>query len=406
MGQSESLPAVYNDDSFCSNTSILPHQKEASKRLAKSKRGLLLYHAIGSGKTLTALLSIEKIMKADKNMSKVYLVMPEILIENFNVEKKKHGYSHIKTVSLYDTLPEKLVNSIVIIDEVHIFAYNLFNSKSGREKQLYKLMMRSNNCKFIMMSGTPVYDTPFDLSPMINILAGKEVFPRSGEEFKNLYFNEFKLEPYRYGKLRSIFKEYVSYFGMENSVLFPKIKSVNMLNFTITSGLQDVKEAKDEYFVSTGAFDAIYENLKTHKNEIGNVFIYCGYPEMMDTVEDFFKEKNIGPYIRITPKNIGMLEDYKYILGSSESTVGISIPDCRYAYILSIPDYFGDIQQVSGRIRRICIHQNIPEGKRDITYWILVSDHSGSKIKEKLRTIGIYNKLNTHFQEIMKDAGI
>jgi len=62
---------------------LQPHQKRVLKKLEKADR-LLVYHGLGSGKTLTALAAGE-----DQKMP-ISVIGPAALKDNFSKEKKKH----------------------------------------------------------------------------------------------------------------------------------------------------------------------------------------------------------------------------------------------------------------------------------------------------------------------------
>lgn len=62
-------------------------------------------------------------------------------------------------------------NKLIIIDEVHNFISRICNG-SKNSIILYELIMRSRNCKIVTLSGTPVINSPFELSILFNMLKG------------------------------------------------------------------------------------------------------------------------------------------------------------------------------------------------------------------------------------------
>jgi len=77
------------------------------------------------------------------------------------------------------TIKEKYVNTgyfdnkVIIIDEVHNFISGVSN-KSKITSALYTLLMKSTNIKLILLSGTPIINTPNEIAYTINLLKGYE----------------------------------------------------------------------------------------------------------------------------------------------------------------------------------------------------------------------------------------
>ena len=62
-------------------------------------------------------------------------------------------------------------NSFVLIDEIHNFISRIVNgSKLGRA--IYNNLMMAENCKLILLSGTPIINNPYEIATLINLLRG------------------------------------------------------------------------------------------------------------------------------------------------------------------------------------------------------------------------------------------
>ena len=80
----------------------------------------------------------------------------------------------------YNGLSKKLIdnlgkspfdNSFVIIDEVHNFSSRIVNgSKLARD--IYLKLMNANDCKLILLSGTPIINNPYEIATIINLIRG------------------------------------------------------------------------------------------------------------------------------------------------------------------------------------------------------------------------------------------
>lgn len=65
-------------------------------------------------------------------------------------------------------------DKVVVIDEVHNFiSRTIGNGKIG--KRVYELLISATNCRIIALSGTPIINHPFEVSVLLNLLAGTQV---------------------------------------------------------------------------------------------------------------------------------------------------------------------------------------------------------------------------------------
>lgn len=62
-------------------------------------------------------------------------------------------------------------NSVVVIDEAHLFIGNI-KGESKRLEPIYKALLTARDCRIILLSGTPIVNEPFELSIMFNMLRG------------------------------------------------------------------------------------------------------------------------------------------------------------------------------------------------------------------------------------------
>jgi SNF2 family DNA or RNA helicase len=185
-------------------------------------RGVFLYHTVGSGKTITALSMAEQARGYTENgitrVRKVVGLIPASLrnspwINEIGRIHSDHStetmmarigyflYHYNNTTSLLAQLKQlaksnnnsnPFDNSIVIIDEVHNILNTLPNAKPQSVRiQLYNWMMKAKNAFFIMLSGTPISNTPFELAYAINILRGSPVINVSNADSQDRFINKF-----------------------------------------------------------------------------------------------------------------------------------------------------------------------------------------------------------------------
>jgi len=157
------------------------HQKTVAEFL-KKHRGLLAFHKVGSGKTLTAIAVSQCYLDAfPKN--KVIVITPAGLLNNFKDEMTT-SYSRLHNKSRYvyysfqgfanaskkgDT---DCKNSLLIIDEAH----NLRTPPSGKgKKEKGKIAKHIIACaekahKVLLLTGTPLYNQVGDIRTLYNMI--------------------------------------------------------------------------------------------------------------------------------------------------------------------------------------------------------------------------------------------
>ena len=164
-------------------------------------RGLLAIHGTGTGKTLTAVASMNCIMKNYPNMN-VIIITPTSLISNFKKEMKKFGLNidkpelrnRIKFYSFKEFVIDIHTNqknfnickeSFVIIDEAHNLR-NLESKKEGSDLSKLKksppginaatiLQCIKSASKVLLLTATPLQNRISDIDSLIAMIDGTDV---------------------------------------------------------------------------------------------------------------------------------------------------------------------------------------------------------------------------------------
>lgn len=156
------------------------HQINTAKYLLdKDVNGVIVYHGLGSGKTLTS------IDVASKLNEQSLVIVPASLISNYRKEisKYKGNAKKFKVISYEGSLKMNINvdNKVLIIDEAH-------RLRNQYRKNAKKIMEASKNAlKIVLLTGTPLVNRPSDISPLVNMIAKKNVLPTNNEEFKERY---------------------------------------------------------------------------------------------------------------------------------------------------------------------------------------------------------------------------
>jgi superfamily II DNA or RNA helicase len=183
------------------------YQKFIGNYLLKtSYRGVVVYHGLGSGKTLTSLYAMNKL-----NMNTIIL-LPAALKQSWFAEQLEHKnkghkstfetkylsynasnlkkqYYNLNYVSDVSKEINNFDNKLIIIDESHEFFQNVISGKATQAFFIYKKMKESKKSRFIFLTGTPLSGDPFELVPCFNLLRGFDLFPKMRPQFNRLFIS-------------------------------------------------------------------------------------------------------------------------------------------------------------------------------------------------------------------------
>lgn len=187
------------------------HQQRVLDRLeSPDTKGLIAYHSLGSGKTLTALGAFDN-AKVDSR-SKGLFIVPASLVENVNKELIKHKMEHLRPgidVISYD----KAVNrsrdllrkkyKLVVLDEAH----RLRNKDTKRVQNLAPIIRQSD--KTLMLTGTAGYNHPADIMSLINVINPQLKLPDTHKDFEDAYIDNVTWKLKNKKQLQRILSTYV-----------------------------------------------------------------------------------------------------------------------------------------------------------------------------------------------------
>lgn len=227
------------------------HNEQGNENM--KSRGLLLYHSLGSGKTTSAIAMAEASrlytneVTGQQLLRKIIVLVPASLKNSPWIEELSRKYPAYNNQTLLARIGIHLVhynnstymenldklskngenpldNSIVIVDEIHNILNTLAISPDSKRWGLYKLMMKSKNSKYILLSGTPITNAPFEICPALNIVRGTPVFDvhsnDSEARFMDQYFRDSKL--IHKNEFSRKIQGLVSYFSGIPDTVFPQ----------------------------------------------------------------------------------------------------------------------------------------------------------------------------------------
>lgn len=409
-----------------------------------TNKGVLVFHSVGSGKTLTAILSAKAII--DKYPNKTVLVAtPASLITNFKQEISKFPVEFQKKVRIesYQKMVNILVkgesicrDTILIIDEAH-------NINGGGEiyKSLYKCGKKA--FKIILLSATPVKNDPSEISKQFSILEGQNVPAKVVGNIANLAnkrdqkmildrFFKCKVSFYENkGKLLSDYpivaenvvkfemspEYYEDYMKIEKGItkdaplFLEDTRNLTVFFNGIRRGVNLLHEpsAKFVWIANT-----ILENLKQGKKVLiysnwikGGIEIVkkmlnkstIAYSEVTGSMTKEVKQKNVDKFNKSITK---------ILLISASGSEGLNLKEVRTVIIMEPHWNRTRIDQVIGRASRFKSHALLPPDERKVDiYHLLLEKPSKKEIRIPGDTVPsadilLFDKSNVKQVEISK----
>jgi len=250
--QKEFIEHEYHDDNFdpllarkeyfnkrtnnFETTVLQKHQNKFIRSfILANVSGSIVFHGVGTGKTLTAVVASHYYLSVYVN-NNVIVISPPALIYNFleglqqygiNIRDNRYAYytyeGFIRNYTKHD-----LTNSLLVIDEAHNFRTQIIaaegeNTETGNKtvhitsnKRGYHLLNAVKMChKAICLTGTPFINDLYDIENLISMVDKKEPLK------KNLFYSVTTDPPNR----KDYFKYKISHYenDKDNDPNFPKV---------------------------------------------------------------------------------------------------------------------------------------------------------------------------------------
>ena len=103
-------------------------------------------------------------------------IIDDIILHIIRNKYKFISYNGLTQKMLTEMGKDIFNNSFIIVDEVHNFISRVVNG-SKIARTVYNNMMNADNCKLVLLSGTPIINNPYEIASLINLLRGPmEIF--------------------------------------------------------------------------------------------------------------------------------------------------------------------------------------------------------------------------------------
>lgn len=324
-------------------------------------RSLMLYHSIGSGKTLTSFKVISNFINkptqgADGNPTDwtIYFVCPPGLVSYVSNEINKfssilpksfkHKFYRISYISFANRLAGKtrweigpykgqlikdnsenrlLENSLVVIDEIHNIHSSDTNIKNAFNV-IYKSIRQCKNIKLLTLTGTPIKREPYEIGRVINILKhidDRDILPEEKTNFNDKFFeidkqtNISSLNKDNIGIFFNSIKGYISYRNIENdlNIFARKIdmekQIVSMSNLQYQQYNRNIKNCDNDKCL--------------HNSRVSN--IVNGYQIPKEFIKIMKNLKQYSPKLDLLSKNIEKHHKSKHLIYSYHQAHGVRI---------------------------------------------------------------------------------
>lgn len=178
--------ADLNDD-----VELQDHQQRLVNRMQSGDNRMLVYHGLGSGKSLSSLAT------AEAAGGSYGVVAPASLRQNYQKEVDKFttgsnpeilSYTGVGAGKQFQTPPDT-----IIADEAH----RLRNPNAASTQGLRKMTDQSKN--LLLLTGTPITNEPSDLASLLSLIHKKNITP---EQFNQRFVGHKKVYPSWWSWLR------------------------------------------------------------------------------------------------------------------------------------------------------------------------------------------------------------
>ena len=175
----------------------------------ENTRGLMIFHATGTGKTLVAvsiLLALldlrQPIILLAKGLQKNFLENIDKLVNERNLADNIKSRINFISLDAFNSAVQMkskagtLDGKLLIVDEAHNLFKAIINSGEGdtNAKTLFKMIMDAVDLRIVFLSATPITKDPFELVCCMNMLTGNELLPSNYETFTNSYIDRTEIK--------------------------------------------------------------------------------------------------------------------------------------------------------------------------------------------------------------------
>ena len=409
-----------------------PHQQIVAEFMRDTKRkGLVIVHKVGTGKTITALVTAQCLLSQSPN-SKVVVITPKVIVEQFGRELQKLNlhphiasririFPHVTWLKRYESGIEDAKNAILIVDEAHKFKGQNKIDQYGQEKsKLARLLSEAAQeaNKVLLLTATPLENGIEETINYVSFTNDRNItkeYAKMKPLFKNqhIIINDFrnylKCNFSVYDQVQkedfprridhivklTMSKNYqMKYDNIENSIT----NEVFLNKYTttgpdLTKFHNGIRRAVNGIEIPSPKINWTVDKIKEIVANKGKVVVYSTWIKFgIELVADNLKAAKIK--YQIISGNIqkadrvATIEAYnanklRVILISSAGAEGLDLKETSAVIVLEPFWHQSRIEQVIGRGIRYKSHANLPQEKRFVDVYHLVLEKNNKDKNNK-----------------------
>ena len=415
----------------------------------KNHDGLILYHSMGSGKTITSLAMMCQFPYD------IVIISTKASRKNFQDDIQKLGVNpkRIKIIT-YQKAISSIINEQLTFDKNSVIVDEAHHLRSGTRLQTILIAELMRAKKLVLLTGTVFYNSLTDLSVLVNTIKKDEVLPETNKEFKFFYYDETYELPTNIDTLKDRIKGTISYYkkpidklhypssvieyikvDMSNAQIseyrhfLKKILSldnIQLIDYTVldkrkVNNFLSVTRQLSNTVDNSPDSPKIMELFKYIKSHAKPCIVYSNFllNGVLPLSVHLVKEKiSYAIYYgeQTEEKRNKIIDQYNnleidVLLITSAGSESLDLKNTRYIHLMEPHWNESKINQIIGRAIRYDSHIKLPEKERNVTIirWISVF---GYKIPyetadEYLVSIAISkDKMFQQFDEIVKQVSI
>lgn len=393
-----------------SKLQLREHQKRVVEHLKKN-RGLIVWHGIGTGKTLTAVTASRCILDMYPDI-KIIVITPKSLRNNFIKEMKAYG---AKLTDNFEFYTQQLFarrwnlgeidckNAFIIVDEAHNLKANITETKGKQALAAIECAMKAK--KVLLLTATPIMNRENEIRNLVSMVDGESFI--SDKTFDKRYIE-------RPDFLKNYLECKISYFKIDSdTTLFPEVVSKDVEFYMSDSEYRKYKEVetaelKDRDLLSIfstkkmGNLKAFYNGVRRAVNiELGkenqkivwikkrlqkdpkrktiiySQFLATGLRLVGDVLDEIGVPYTIVDGTVSASNRARAVKDYNegrvnVLLFSSAGGEGLDLKETRDVIILEPAWNEATIEQAIGRASRYKSHINLPKKDQRVNVWRLL----------------------------------
>lgn len=325
------------------------HQKFVARFLSSHTpySGLLIMHEPGTGKTCLSVAVIEQIRKERTDLKRALVLMGRRLIPNYidelanvctsgeylpneeeeelsenlrklRIRKAIRSFYDIESIdtfvneiqSLSDTRLRKLYNNhVIVIDEAHNLRRHAVSTEDNDEKEvkekgkpsklyhtIHRFLHVVENCKILLLTGTPMKDRPYEIADIMNLLLPLDKQMPVEDNFMNEFMDKqtqkLKQDQETQEKFKNYLKGRVSFLKAIKSDTKKKFIGEIKLSF---SKLYQLKMSKYQ--------SNVYEKAYKEDEKESSFYINSRQASLFTFPDDLYGNKGFKKFLKFEKRN-------------------------------------------------------------------------------------------------------